>query len=244
MVPMLFLKHTEIHWWKHWELFTVMGNDSVGPQQMCGGVPDPLALWRSSVDISIWATPCWKSEEGNWLFQDWAHLLLKQSSKMDEMNWLLRSVYFSLQWECPGTADRDTALHPADMNRSCWQWGAQWATQKACVTAWPGLCSPVCTGSVASQMDGPRKLIWEDIHPEEWRLVIWNPAVGNILFGYVLQRDKRAVFGVGSFWINVCSPIISTGVNPYPGIQVDTNFYKLIQSGFKMDQPYYATKDV
>uniref|UniRef100_A0A8C3Y425 receptor protein-tyrosine kinase n=1 Tax=Catharus ustulatus TaxID=91951 RepID=A0A8C3Y425_CATUS len=38
--------------------------------------------------------------------------------------------------------------------------------------------------------------------------------------------------------------IFSLGVNPYPGIQVDTNFYKLIQSGFKMDQPYYATKDV
>ncbi|NXL75829.1 FLT3 kinase, partial [Leptocoma aspasia] len=38
--------------------------------------------------------------------------------------------------------------------------------------------------------------------------------------------------------------IFSLGVNPYPGIQVDTNFYKLIRSGFKMDQPYYATKDV
>ncbi|RMC07253.1 hypothetical protein DUI87_16710 [Hirundo rustica rustica] len=38
--------------------------------------------------------------------------------------------------------------------------------------------------------------------------------------------------------------IFSLGVNPYPGVQVDSNFYKLIQSGFKMDQPYYATKDV
>ncbi|NXC42229.1 FLT3 kinase, partial [Penelope pileata] len=38
--------------------------------------------------------------------------------------------------------------------------------------------------------------------------------------------------------------IFSLGVNPYPGIQVDANFYKLIQSGFKMDRPYYATKDV
>ncbi|NXW56751.1 FLT3 kinase, partial [Eurystomus gularis] len=38
--------------------------------------------------------------------------------------------------------------------------------------------------------------------------------------------------------------IFSLGVNPYPGIQVDTNFYKLIRSGFKMDRPYYATKDV
>ncbi|NXP51957.1 FLT3 kinase, partial [Heliornis fulica] len=38
--------------------------------------------------------------------------------------------------------------------------------------------------------------------------------------------------------------IFSLGVNPYPGIQVDRDFYKLIQSGFKMDKPYYATKDV
>uniref|UniRef100_A0A803XPU4 receptor protein-tyrosine kinase n=1 Tax=Meleagris gallopavo TaxID=9103 RepID=A0A803XPU4_MELGA len=38
--------------------------------------------------------------------------------------------------------------------------------------------------------------------------------------------------------------IFSLGVNPYPGIQVDVNFYKLIKSGFKMDRPYYATKHV
>ncbi|XP_035181404.1 receptor-type tyrosine-protein kinase FLT3 isoform X1 [Oxyura jamaicensis] len=38
--------------------------------------------------------------------------------------------------------------------------------------------------------------------------------------------------------------IFSLGVNPYPGIQVDANFYKLIQNGFKMDRPYYATKDI
>uniref|UniRef100_A0A8D0GIV1 receptor protein-tyrosine kinase n=1 Tax=Sphenodon punctatus TaxID=8508 RepID=A0A8D0GIV1_SPHPU len=38
--------------------------------------------------------------------------------------------------------------------------------------------------------------------------------------------------------------IFSLGVNPYPGIQVDTDFYKLIQSGFKMDQPFYATKKI
>ncbi|XP_038674942.1 receptor-type tyrosine-protein kinase FLT3 isoform X2 [Scyliorhinus canicula] len=38
--------------------------------------------------------------------------------------------------------------------------------------------------------------------------------------------------------------IFSLGVNPYPGIQVDTNFYKLIRSGFKMDQPFYATEEI
>lgn len=162
--------------------------------------------------------------------------------------WLIRSVYFSLQWECPGTADRDTALHTANMNWPCWQWEAQWVTKKACVTAcvtaWAGLRPPVCTGSTASQMDGSRKLVREDIHHEERCLVVWNTPMGNILLGYVLRWDKKAVFGFGSFWINTYSLIISTGVNPYPGIQVDTNFYKLIKSGFKMDQPYYATKDV
>ncbi|XP_053776433.1 receptor-type tyrosine-protein kinase FLT3 isoform X1 [Desmodus rotundus] len=38
--------------------------------------------------------------------------------------------------------------------------------------------------------------------------------------------------------------IFSLGVNPYPGIPVDANFYKLIQSGFKMDQPFYATEEI
>ncbi|XP_061484487.1 receptor-type tyrosine-protein kinase FLT3 isoform X2 [Rhineura floridana] len=38
--------------------------------------------------------------------------------------------------------------------------------------------------------------------------------------------------------------IFSLGVNPYPGIQVDANFYKLIQSGFKMDCPFYATEEI
>ncbi|EPY74740.1 FL cytokine receptor precursor [Camelus ferus] len=38
--------------------------------------------------------------------------------------------------------------------------------------------------------------------------------------------------------------IFSLGVNPYPGIPADANFYKLIQSGFKMDQPFYATEEI
>ncbi|XP_044298575.1 receptor-type tyrosine-protein kinase FLT3 [Varanus komodoensis] len=38
--------------------------------------------------------------------------------------------------------------------------------------------------------------------------------------------------------------IFSLGVNPYPGVQVDANFYKLIQSGFKMDRPFYATEEI
>ncbi|NWX21636.1 FLT3 kinase, partial [Aegotheles bennettii] len=62
--------------------------------------------------------------------------------------------------------------------------------------------------------------------------------------GMLCHARKKALLGFDSFCINMYSPIFSTGVNPYPGIQVDTNFYKLIQSGFKMDRPYYATKDV
>nr|XP_056714137.1 receptor-type tyrosine-protein kinase FLT3 [Euleptes europaea] len=38
--------------------------------------------------------------------------------------------------------------------------------------------------------------------------------------------------------------IFSLGVNPYPGMQVDANFYKLIKSGFKMDCPFYATEEI
>ncbi|XP_077197900.1 receptor-type tyrosine-protein kinase FLT3 [Paroedura picta] len=38
--------------------------------------------------------------------------------------------------------------------------------------------------------------------------------------------------------------IFSLGVNPYPGMQVDANFYKLIKNGFKMDRPFYATEEI
>nr|XP_020644300.1 receptor-type tyrosine-protein kinase FLT3 [Pogona vitticeps] len=38
--------------------------------------------------------------------------------------------------------------------------------------------------------------------------------------------------------------IFSLGVNPYPGMQVDANFYKLIQRGFKMECPFYGTEEI
>ncbi|XP_039212770.1 receptor-type tyrosine-protein kinase FLT3 isoform X2 [Crotalus tigris] len=38
--------------------------------------------------------------------------------------------------------------------------------------------------------------------------------------------------------------IFSLGINPYPGMQVNEKFYKLIQNGFKMDRPFYATEEI
>ncbi|KAI1891234.1 hypothetical protein AGOR_G00141680 [Albula goreensis] len=38
--------------------------------------------------------------------------------------------------------------------------------------------------------------------------------------------------------------IFSLGVTPYPGIKVDQHFYVLIENGFQMDQPYYASESV
>ncbi|XP_063807794.1 receptor-type tyrosine-protein kinase FLT3 isoform X4 [Pseudophryne corroboree] len=38
--------------------------------------------------------------------------------------------------------------------------------------------------------------------------------------------------------------IFSLGVNPYPGMLVNAKFYKLLQSGFKMDQPFYASDEI
>ncbi|XP_035269642.1 receptor-type tyrosine-protein kinase FLT3 isoform X1 [Anguilla anguilla] len=38
--------------------------------------------------------------------------------------------------------------------------------------------------------------------------------------------------------------IFSLGVTPYPGMKVDQNFYALIQNGFQMDRPYYASGPV
>lgn len=66
----------------------------------------------------------------------------------------------------------------------------------------------------------------------------------------LVQEARICVF---ADWINdkemkgeqvvICPPVFP-GVNPYPGIPADANFYKLIQSGFKMDQPFYATEEM
>ncbi|KAJ8413188.1 hypothetical protein AAFF_G00091840 [Aldrovandia affinis] len=54
---------------------------------------------------------------------------------------------------------------------------------------------------------------------------------------YTMQSDVWA-YGI-LLW-----EIFSLGVTPYPGMTVDQNFYVLIENGFQMDRPYYASKSV
>ncbi|XP_029934627.1 receptor-type tyrosine-protein kinase FLT3 [Myripristis murdjan] len=54
---------------------------------------------------------------------------------------------------------------------------------------------------------------------------------------YTMQSDVWA-YGI-LLW-----EIFSLGVTPYPGVKVDNKFYSMIERGFQMECPYYASKSV
>uniref|UniRef100_A0A2K5D173 receptor protein-tyrosine kinase n=1 Tax=Aotus nancymaae TaxID=37293 RepID=A0A2K5D173_AOTNA len=55
---------------------------------------------------------------------------------------------------------------------------------------------------------------------------------------------KICDFGLARDIMNDSNYVVRGNVNPYPGIPVDANFYRLIRNGFKMDQPFYATEEI
>lgn len=110
----------------------------------------------------------------------------------------------------------------------------------------------VFPGPSASEVDGPWEHFWMCVHSAEWRLVLWDTAVGDLLSGWVTLAcdDKNTVL----CWINqsLCPNKISEinvwlvflGKSPYPNVVVDTWFYKMIKDGCYMSQPDFAPPEM
>ncbi|XP_061121229.1 receptor-type tyrosine-protein kinase FLT3 isoform X1 [Syngnathus typhle] len=70
------------------------------------------------------------------------------------------------------------------------------------------------------------------------RLPVKWMAPESIFQGMYTMKSDVWAYGI-LLW-----EIFSLGVTPYPGVKVDTRFYSMIQSGFKMECPYYADESV
>ncbi|XP_008306226.2 receptor-type tyrosine-protein kinase FLT3 [Cynoglossus semilaevis] len=70
------------------------------------------------------------------------------------------------------------------------------------------------------------------------RLPVKWMAPESIFQGMYTMKSDVWAYGI-LLW-----EIFSLGVTPYPGIKVDHAFYSMIESGFKMECPYYANESV
>lgn len=70
------------------------------------------------------------------------------------------------------------------------------------------------------------------------RLPVKWMAPESIFQGMYTMKSDVWAYGI-LLW-----EIFSLGVSPYPGMKVDPTFYAMIERGFKMESPYYATESV
>lgn len=104
------------------------------------------------------------------------------------------------------------------------------------------------SGAPAGEVDGTREYLSGDIHHEERRLGLWHSALGDFLTrsGFSVSSKSKhplnscAMINANSLFVSRLVP----GITPYPGIKVDDKFYSMIESGFKMECPYYANESV
>uniref|UniRef100_A0A672J4D2 receptor protein-tyrosine kinase n=1 Tax=Salarias fasciatus TaxID=181472 RepID=A0A672J4D2_SALFA len=70
------------------------------------------------------------------------------------------------------------------------------------------------------------------------RLPVKWMAPESIFHGMYTMKSDVWAYGI-LLW-----EIFSLGVTPYPGVKVDHTFYSMIEKGFKMEAPYYASEAV
>ncbi|KAM3860707.1 receptor-type tyrosine-protein kinase FLT3-like [Diretmus argenteus] len=70
------------------------------------------------------------------------------------------------------------------------------------------------------------------------RLPVKWMAPESIFQGMYTMKSDVWAYGI-LLW-----EIFSLGITPYPGVKVDNSFYSMIERGFKMECPYYASESV